>query len=249
MQQRIVAIGGGNLALRETLAIDRTIVRFTEKSRPRALFIPTASGDSLEYCDVFQSVYGKGLKCSVEVLALLSSPPAHATMARLIRQADLIYVGGGNTLKMMRRWRRLGVDGLLRNAWQRGCVLSGISAGANCWFAAGSSDSMKFYRPDDWSFIRVRGLGLLKATCCPHSHAESREESFAELIGKHGGVGIALDNHTAIQIHGETYRVLTSRESGRAYRLERLRGRVERRELLVQKRFASTSDLGFGGEV
>lgn len=144
--QKIVAIGGGKLALRETLAIDRAIVRFTEKSRPRALFIPTASGDSPEYCEIFQSVYGRGLKCSVDVLTLLGSPPAHATMARMIRQADLIYVGGGNTLKMMRRWRRLGVDDLLRKAWRRGCVLSGISAGANCWFEAGSSDSMKFYR-------------------------------------------------------------------------------------------------------
>jgi len=246
--QKIVAIGGGKLALRETLAIDRAIVRFTEKSRPRALFIPTASGDSPEYCEIFQSVYGRGLKCSVDVLTLLGAAPAHATMARMIRQADLIYVGGGNTLKMMRRWRRLGVDDLLRKAWRRGCVLSGISAGANCWFEAGSSDSMKFYRPDDWTFIRVRGMGLLPATCCPHYHAESREESFAELIGKHGGVGIALDNNAAIQVLGDTYRVLASRESGRAYRLQRLRGKVERRELDARRRFTPLSDLGFGGE-
>ena len=83
-------------------------------------------------------------------------------VARRIRQADLIYVGGGNTLKMMRRWRHLGVDRLLQQARKQGTVLSGVSAGANCWFQYGSSDSMKFYRPRDWKFIRVREGDLVE---------------------------------------------------------------------------------------
>ena len=219
--QKIVAIGGGGLALRETLAIDREIVRLTERRRPRALFLPTASSDNPDYCTAFRLIYGDRLKCQCDALLLLRDPPTHAALARSIRQADLIYVGGGNTLKMMRRWRRLGVDRLLARARQRGAVLSGVSAGANCWFEYGSSDSMKFYRPDDWQFIRVRGLGFLPAVCCPHYHREAREASFAEIIGKHGGVGIALDDHTALEVVGDRFRILVSRSSGRAYRIER----------------------------
>jgi dipeptidase E len=219
--QKIVAIGGGGLALRETLAIDREIVRLTERQRPRALFVPTASSDSPDYCTAFRLIYGDRLNCECDELLLLKKPPTHAALARSIRQADLIYVGGGNTLKMMRRWRHLGVDRLLQQARKRGTVLAGVSAGANCWFDYGSSDSMKFYRPDDWKFIRVRGLGFLPATCCPHYHREAREASFAEMIGRHGGVGIALDDHTALAVVGDQYRVVVSKPSGRAYKVER----------------------------
>jgi dipeptidase E len=219
--QKIVAIGGGGLALRETLAIDREIVRLTERRRPRALFLPTASSDNADYCTAFRLIYGDRLRCQCDVLLLLRNPPTHAALARSICEADLIYVGGGNTLKMMRRWRHLGVDRLLRQARKQGTVLSGVSAGANCWFEYGSSDSMKFYRPDDWKFIRVRGLGFLPATCCPHYHREAREASFAEMIGKHGGVGIALDDHTALALVGNEYRVLLSRPSGSAYKIMR----------------------------
>ncbi len=241
--QKIVAIGGGGLVLRETIAIDREVVRLTERRRPRALFLPTASSDSPDYCTAFQLIYGDRLNCQCDVLLLIKNPPSRAALARSIRQADLIYVGGGNTLKMMRRWRHLGVDRLLHQARKRGTVLSGVSAGANCWFQYGSSVSMKFYRPDDWTFIRVRGLGFLPATCCPHYHREAREASFAEMIGKHGGVGIALDDHTALQVVDDRYRVLVSQPSGRAYRVERLRDGVSHHRLSPDSDWQSLTAL------
>lgn len=224
--QKIVAIGGGDLGSHETLDIDREIVRLTERRRPRALFIPTASSDSTEYWDEYRSVYKGTLRCPCDVLWLLRDVPTQAALARLVRAADLIYVGGGNTLKMMRRWRRLGVDRLLAQARRRGAVLCGVSAGANCWFRWSSSDSMKFYHPQDWTWIRVSGLGFLPAACCPHYHGEQREASFAEMIRKHGGVGIALDDNTSLVVTDDLCRVLASQPSGRAWRLVRRRGRV-----------------------
>jgi dipeptidase E len=241
--QKIVAIGGGGLALRETLAIDREIVRLTERRRPRALFLPTASSDNSDYRSAFRLIYGDRLKCRCDELLLLRNPPSHAALARSIRRADLIYVGGGNTLKMMRRWRHLGVDLLLGRARQRGAVLSGVSAGANCWFEYGSSDSMKFYRPDDWKFIRVRGLGFLPATCCPHYHREAREASFAEMIGNHGGVGIALDDHTALEVVGDQCRVLVSKPTGRAYQVVREGPDVRTQQLQSSRSLASLREV------
>ena len=104
---KLVAIGGGEIVRGETLAIDKEIVSLTGKNRPRALFIPTASSDSREYWQVFQNVYGTELGCETDVLYLLGVSPTKRELEQKILSADLIYVGGGNTLKMMRRWRRL----------------------------------------------------------------------------------------------------------------------------------------------
>ncbi len=224
--QKIVAIGGGELGSHETLAIDREIVRLSERRPAHALFIPTASSDSVEYWDEFRGIYAETLGCSCDVLWLLRDRPASTAIARALRTADIIYVGGGNTLKMMRLWRRLGVDRLLTRARQRGAVLCGVSAGANCWFRWSNSDSMKFYHPDDWTWIRVTGLGFLPAACCPHYHGEQREASFAEMVRKHGGVGIALDDNAALRVVGDQCRVLVSQSSGRAWRLVRRHGSV-----------------------
>jgi dipeptidase E len=102
------------------------------------------------------------------VLFLINERPPFEHIKRKILGADIVYVGGGNTLQMMRIWRRLGVDKLLRSAWENGTVLCGISAGAICWFGSGHSDSMSFYNPKKWDYIKVRGLGLVDGIFCPH---------------------------------------------------------------------------------
>jgi dipeptidase E len=143
---KIVAIGGGSMVELETLGIDEEVVRLAGKPRPKALFIPTASSDNPERWDIFQQVYGERLGCDTDVLLLLGMSLAPQELEEKILSADLIYVGGGNTLKMMRRWRWLGMDRLLEQAYSRGTVLSGLSVGAICWFRYGHSDSMSFYK-------------------------------------------------------------------------------------------------------
>ena len=160
---KIVAVGGGDMGNSETLPIDREIINLTGKARPRALFIPTASYDSADYYEGFRRVYGRRLGCQTDVLLLLGINQPHEIVEEKILSADLIYVGGGNTLKMMRRWRKLGVDHMLQTAYANGIVLAGVSAGAICWFSYGHSDSMAFYHPDDWGYVKVKGLGLIEA--------------------------------------------------------------------------------------
>ena len=231
---KLVAIGGGQLAERETLAIDREVVSLTGKGRPRALFIPTASSDSPDYWQIFQSVYGTELGCKTDVLYLLGVTPDREELERKILSSDLIYVGGGNTLKMMRRWRRLGVDSILRDAHERGIVLSGLSAGCICWFSWGHSDSMAFYQPESWRYIRVKGMGLVDALCCPHFDSDTagvkREQDFRDIVQKHPDVAVAIDNNCAIEVVDDAYRVITSQPAAAAYKLLNRRG-----ELSVQR--------------
>ena len=180
MEKAIVAIGGGQISTRGTAPIDREIVRLANKRHPKLLFIPTASSDSERYCANVQEYFGKFLGCKTDVLLLISDRPSHEQIRRKILSADIIYVGGGNTLLMMRLWRRLGVDKLLKSAYERGIVLAGISAGSICWFDSGHSDSMSFYDPQNWQYINVRGLGFIPAIHCPHYNSTTMAESLAE---------------------------------------------------------------------
>jgi dipeptidase E len=231
MRKAIVAIGGGEIRTRGTAAIDREIIRLSGKKNPKLLFIPTASSDSERYWRHVQEYFGNFLKCKTDVLYLIKEHPSRDQIRRKILWADVIYVGGGNTLLMMRVWRRLGVDKLLKAACENGAVLSGISAGAICWFDSGHSDSMSFYNPQKWKYINVRGLGLVHGIHCPHyngmTRGVSRRKHFRDMIRKTGGIGIAMENNCAIAfIDGQFYRVLRSKATARAYRLYKSGGEV-----------------------
>lgn len=228
--KKIVAIGGGEIRNSETLAIDKEIIRLTQKKRPKLLFIPTASSDSEGYFKGVDSYFGEKLGCKTDVLYLLKETPSPKEIKDKILDSDIIYVGGGNTLKMMRLWRRLGVDKILKTAWQKGIVLCGLSAGSICWFDSGHSDSMSFYNPKKWKYINVSGLGFIKGIHCPHYDNETlgvpRKTHFSNMIQKIGGMGIAIDENCAIEFLDDKYRVITSKKSAKAFRVYKKDGKV-----------------------
>jgi dipeptidase E len=231
MPRTIVAIGGGEIRTRGTAAIDREIIRLTDKKKPKLLFIPTASSDSERYWKHVQEYFGKFLGCKTDVLFLIKEQPSKEQIRRKILRADAIYVGGGNTLLMMRVWRRLGVDRLLISAYKSGTVLSGISAGSICWFDSGHSDSMSFYNPRKWKYINVKGLGLISGIHCPHYNSQTRgvprRKNFRHMIRKVGGIGIAIDNNCAIEfIDGRLSKVIRSKGYSRAFRVYKRGGKV-----------------------
>jgi hypothetical protein len=81
-------------------------------------------------------------------------------------EAELIYVGGGNTVAMLAVWREFGFDSVLRQAYEAGTVLAGVSAGANCWFENYITDSI----PGGGTRA---GLGFVTGTFCPHLDSEA----------------------------------------------------------------------------
>lgn len=248
MKRTIIAIGGGKImvphGLPETTAIDQEIVRSAGAAAPRLLFVPTASNDAPDYCEAAVRHFGKRLGCSVDVLHLVHRSIPHSELAGRILDADIIYVGGGNTLRMMKLWRRRGVDELLHEACARGKVLCGLSAGAICWFRQGNSDSRKFSNPADDSLIRVRGLGLVDALLCPHYDVEAnRERSLENMMRRTPGVAIALENCTAIQIADDRYRILSTRDGKQAYRVYWRSGRYLREPLRAHQDYRPLAAL------
>ncbi len=185
--RNIIAIGGGELSQNETIKLDRFIVSLAKKDKPRVLFIPTASHDAQGYIDAFDRVYSS-LGCEVSVLRLAQNVNVNAVRSAIF-SADIIYVGGGNTAYMMSVWRRYRVDEMLKTAYERGIILSGLSAGTIAFCKSGYSDS----NPEKMSF--VRGLSFIPLTVCPHYDEPERADFDAE-IGTEKAV--ALENLTAM---------------------------------------------------
>jgi dipeptidase E len=217
---KIIAIGGGELKDLDTLPIDEEIVRLTGRKNPKALFIPTASGDAQGYWETFRQVYGNRLGCKPEVLRLVKETPSEREIRDKILGSHLIYVGRGNTQAMLETWRKQGIDDILKLAYKKGIVLSGVSAGAICWFKYGGSDSPKFTNTADNSLIRINGLGLINLTLSPHHIREiHRDAGLAKIMRTTPGVGIGLDDNCALEIVDGTYRFIRSKENAGAKRV------------------------------
>ncbi len=244
---KIVAIGGGEIGRRgypvETTEIDQEIIRLSGKSKPKLLFIPTASSDSETYYDAVKKHFGTSLDCKTDVLYLLANKPSGKEIEDKILSSDIIYVGGGNTLKMMIAWRKLGVDAILEKAYKRNIVLSGLSAGAICWFKYGSSDSRKYANPEA-GLIKVRTLNFINALCCPHYHTEAdRRPHLRELMKKTSGIGIALDNCCAIEIIDDNYRIITSKSDAGAYKVYYKKENFHEEPIEINKEFSPIENL------
>ena len=242
---KIVVIGGGKIGNFETFPFDERIVELTKKKHPRALFIPTASGEREGNIKNFNKVYGEKLRCLTDTLFLLNTRPTKEDLKKKILSSDLIYVGGGNTLKMMKSWRHLGVDKILKEAYEKDIVLSGISAGGICWFQSGHSDSMSFYNPADWKYINVKGLGIIKGIHCPHFNSGTtrkgkrklRKNDFKDFMKGYSGIGIGIDNNCAIEFNGDKFRVLASKEHRKAYKVYWKNGKYLKMEISPSEQF------------
>lgn len=226
--QKIVAIGGGKIGFgatpSEVMSISREIVRLSGKKKPHLIFIPTASSDDKSYARMVEAHFSGKFNCTVDVLYIHKQTLPFTDIQKRIRKADIIYVGGGNTLMMMNRWKRLGVDKALREARVQGKVLCGTSAGALCWFRQGNSDSRKYYNPKA-SLIKVRGLGFIDALGCPHYDGEKdRKPLLKAMMKKTPGVAMAMDNCAALEVVGDRYRALTSKPKANTYRVYWHRG-------------------------
>lgn len=224
--QKIIAIGGGEIGRpkedgtgyypTETSTIDIEILRLTNKKPATLLFIPTASNDSRDYAETAVKHFKQIGFASVDVLFLLDKSLTKRQIQEVIFSHDVVYVGGGNTLKMMKIWRKLGIDGILKNALKKGVILSGLSAGAICWFSQGISDSRRFTLGSK-KLIKVTGLGFIDAVHCPHYDTEpQRQAEIKSSMINSSKVAICLDNCAALEVIGDRYRIIKSKPSAKA---------------------------------
>jgi peptidase E len=203
---RILASGGHPLGS----AFDSLVL---ELGGPRVCFVPTASAYPETATVGFYTSFGHRAEAShVEF-----NPWPRPDLREHVLAQDVIYVAGGNTANMLAVWRVHGFDALLREAWERGALLCGTSAGMICWFGAGVTDS---FGPQ---LAGMRdGLGFLRGSACPHYDSEERRRPvYRELVDAGFPPGYAVDDGAALHfVDTELSEVLSTRPGARAYRVE-----------------------------
>ena len=208
-------MGGGGFSMEpENPLLDDWILALSGRGRPSVCFLPTASGDAEGYIENFYAAFTPR-DCTATHLSLFRRTVSD--LRAFVLAQDLLYVGGGNTANMMAIWRVHGLDSVLREAWEAGVILAGLSAGSLCWFSSGVTDSFG----EGLAPLRD-GLGLLPSSHCPHYDGEAlRRPRYQELI--RAGVlpsGLAADDGVALRFAGtELAEVVSSRPSARGWRV------------------------------
>ena len=206
-------MGGGGWMMDDP-ALDRAVLELTDARRPRICFVPTASGDHPASERFLEAFPAHGFDASI--LWLFDRDVAD--IDALLGEQDIVYVGGGNTVSMLAVWRAHGVDRALRAAYDAGVVMAGMSAGANCWFEACTTDSFRLGRADPL----LDGLGFVPGSFTPHYGSEpARRPALLELVAS--GVlppGFACDDYAAVHmVDGGFAEAVRSRPDARAFRV------------------------------
>jgi dipeptidase E len=198
-RRRIVAMGGGGFSGGRhgaDPALDRYVLDVAERPNPRICLLPTASGDPEEQIQRFYRAFYE-LPCEPTHLSLFRLGTNPVDLRALLLGQDVMYVGGGSLLNLLAIWRAHGLDAILREAWDRGVVLGGISAGSMCWFAAGVTTGFGEARA-------VEGLGFLPASNSVHygSEPERRACFFDAVRSELAPPGYAVDDGVALLFRG-----------------------------------------------
>jgi peptidase E len=213
----------------ENLTLDRYVLSQARAATPAVGFIPTASGDSDAYIALFYTAFA-GLPCRPSHLSLFSRT---VDLRAYLLAQDVIYVGGGNTKSLLGVWREWGLPELLREAWESGVLLAGISAGAICWFEQGLTDAFA-------GELRIlQCLGFLAGSCCPHYDGDPERRPTYHRLLRAGQLlsGLAIDDGAAVHfINDEIHRVVASRRGVTAYRVREKNGEAQEEALPAEFR-------------
>ena len=217
MQRTIVALGGLSFEPYDPL-LEGNILGLARarrgRERPRVCFLPTASGDNDSYIAMYYAAFAHRSEASH--LGLFNR--AVDDLEGFLLEQDVIFVGGGNTANMLAIWRVHGVDRILARAWEAGVVLTGTSAGSNCWFEGSTTDSFGGLAALN------DGLGLLPGSHSPHYDGEPlRRPTYQRLIadGTLPG-GYAADDAAALVFDStDLVEVVAAVPAARGYRVER----------------------------
>lgn len=238
MNKYIVATSGGFVATKrwgvmQPGATFKKALELTKKDRPKVCFIMTATGDDASYITRSYEAM-KDLNVDVTHLALFPQP--NASIEERIMSSDLIWVGGGSVANLLAVWKLHNVDQALKNAWEQGTVLSGVSAGSICWFKGGTTDS---FGPDLKPVNNALAF-LPYANGVHYDSEEQRRPLLHSLINDQTfEIAYASDDHTGIVFENENPIEILSDvidktdKNPACYRVEKINGEVVETRLSV----------------
>ncbi len=216
----IFAMGGGGFTMEpDNAALDDYVLGLAAaagSARPRICLLPTAGGDAEDQICRFYATFGDR-HCEPSHISLFRLGAHPVPLRERLLAQDAIYVGGGSMVNLLAIWRAQGLDAVLREAWQAGVALAGISAGAMCWFEAGITTGTGAPAPSS-------GLGFLPGSFSVHHDGEpERRPVFLATVASGAiGAGYAADDGAGLLFRGaRLVEVVASRPHARAYRVAR----------------------------
>ena len=229
---KIIAIGGGELRERTTLKIDEYIAGLAKaragENRPNALFIPTASHDYMPYYNTFHKVYTGVFNIKTDVALTVFREPDMEKMKAKFEKADVIYVGGGDTVFMIESWKKSGLLELIKDAYARGVIIAGLSAGAICWFSDIYTDSELVNGAGEERYSMFKGLNWIEGIISPHYG--SRMLDFDKIVCYNYDCAYGIEDDSALVIDdGKVVGSVTS--GGKAWLIERKDNKLQKTEI------------------
>jgi peptidase E len=208
-------MGGGGFSMEpENPALDEFVLALPGVPMPKICLLPTASGDGEAQIRQFHATFG-ARACEPTHISLFRLGTRPIPLRETLLGQDVVYVGGGSMLGLLAVWRALGLDKILRECWESGVVLAGLSAGAMCWFEWGVTKSLGAPAPSP-------GLGFLPGSLSVHMDGEpARLPVYREAVAS-GAIppGFAVDDGVALVFRGaELEEVVSSRPGRRAVRV------------------------------
>ena len=204
MDRYLICLGGGEIKNKETLPLDETIAKLSKKragvNRARGLFIGTASGDYMPYFNSFRKTFTGEFDIKADCLLTVYQTTERERMKEKFSLCDFIYVGGGDTVFMIEKWKQDGVLDLVLEAYNRGVIVCGLSAGAICWFDRMYTDSDSVKGENDYAFFS--GLGVLSGTCSPH-YNERKDDLHEAMIDSGVQECFAIEDRSALVFKNE----------------------------------------------
>ena len=213
IEKKIIAIGGVGVTPESDESLDHFILNQLKKTKNNIGFLGTASKDDNEKVEKFYKKFDNS-NSELSHFKLTSSINGFSDW---LLSKDLVYVGGGNTSFMLEIWRKNNFEQVFKIAYEKGIILSGVSAGAVCWFDWILSDSM------GQGFKPLKGINILEGSCTPHSSNIERINEF-EINIKNNKLpkGIAIDDGVAVVfIDGKPTEVYSTINNQSAYFLDK----------------------------
>ena len=212
-KKKIISIGGGGFTHETDEDLDQFVVNQLNVKNFKIGFLPTASKDDKKKVDLFY----KRFENNCSELSHFNLCSKIEGFEEWFLNKDLIYVGGGNTFYMLEIWKKNNLIKIFKEGYSKGIILSGVSAGAICWFDWMLSDSK------GPGFEPLRGINLISGSCTPHSSESGRINHFQNDI-KNSKLpkGIAIDDGVAVLfIDGKPSEVYSSRKNHDAYFIDK----------------------------
>ena len=233
MDKYLIALGGGSLAEKTTASIDKYIADLAKQragdKRAVGVFIGTASHDSMPYFNTFRKTYTSDFDIKADCILSVYGEMNEEKIKSKFEKADLIYIGGGDTLFMLDWWRQKGILDLVLDAYNRGVIIAGLSAGAICWFEKMYTDSQFVNGKDNYKYSICNGLAILSGMCCPH-YEERINDFDSEFLSSGAQLAWAIEGDSAILFkNGQFVKSLSS--GGNSYKLLANGGKIDKIKL------------------